>query len=122
MEYHYGRLLDHIHLVVSDLESSKRFYRAVLKALGRELSGEGQDYFWADELFVSRGQPNVHSHIHLAFQTRDADTVQRFYLAGLDAGGSDNGLPGKRPYHDGYYAAYLTDPDGNNIEVVCRKA
>ncbi len=118
MEYHYGRLLDHVHLVVSDLPASKRFYRAVLQALGRELTGEGPDYFWADELFVSCGSPASRSHVHLAFQTADPGRVQRFYQAGLAAGGSDNGLPGERPYHDGYYAAYLTDPDGNNIEAV----
>uniref|UniRef100_A0A8W7PZB6 VOC domain-containing protein n=1 Tax=Anopheles coluzzii TaxID=1518534 RepID=A0A8W7PZB6_ANOCL len=62
MEYHYGRLLDHVHLVVADLPASKRFYTAVLQALGRELTGEGPDYFWADELFVSCGGPSSRSH------------------------------------------------------------
>ena len=116
MEYHFGRLVDHVHLVVSDLDSSKRFYRAVLQSLGRDLSGEGEDYFFADELFVSPGDRL--SHIHLAFQTTNRDDVHRFFEAALAAGGTDNGPPGERHYHPGYYAAFVLDPDGNNIEAV----
>ncbi|RVC08479.1 VOC family protein, partial [Mesorhizobium sp. M7A.F.Ca.CA.002.15.2.1] len=55
---------------------------------------------------------------HLAFQARDHAMVDGFYKAGLAAGGTDNGAPGERPYHPGYYAAFLLDPDGNNIEAV----
>lgn len=55
---------------------------------------------------------------HLAFQARDRKMVEAFYRAGLEAGGRDNGKPGERPYHPGYYAAFLLDPDGNNIEAV----
>ena len=55
MEYHFGRLIDHLHIVVADLEVSKAFYRAVLQSLGRELSGEGEGYFFCDELFVTPG-------------------------------------------------------------------
>ncbi len=116
MEYHLGRLIDHVHLVVADLEASKKFYRAVLRSLGRDLSGEGDGYFYADELFVSPGE-NL-SHVHLAFQTGDRDEVHRFYEAALGAGGTDNGAPGERHYHPGYYAAFVLDPDGNNIEAV----
>jgi catechol 2,3-dioxygenase-like lactoylglutathione lyase family enzyme len=76
MEYHFGRLIDHVHLVVSDLDASKAFYRAALQALGREISGEGEEYFYADELFVSPGD-NL-SHVHLAFQTETRDDVHRF--------------------------------------------
>jgi catechol 2,3-dioxygenase-like lactoylglutathione lyase family enzyme len=117
MEFHRGRLIDHVHFVVADLERSKRFYRAVLGALGRELSGEGGDFFFADELFVSTGaSPSGRSH--LAFQAADRAGVDRFHDAGLRAGGRDNGPPGERPYHPGYYAAFLLDPDGNNVEAV----
>ena len=58
------------------------------------------------------------SHVHLAFQAADRATVDRFHAAGLAAGGRDNGAPGERSYHPGYYAAFLLDPDGNNIEAV----
>jgi catechol 2,3-dioxygenase-like lactoylglutathione lyase family enzyme len=119
-EYHLGRLVDHIHLRVADVEASKRFYRAVLGALGREFDGEGEafgGYFSADELFVSGdGQPTP--GLHLGFQAPDRETVHRFHEAALAAGGRDNGAPGERAYHPGYYAAYALDPDGNNIEAV----
>jgi class 3 adenylate cyclase/catechol 2,3-dioxygenase-like lactoylglutathione lyase family enzyme len=116
-EYHLGRLIDHVHLRVRDLEASKRFYSAVLEALGSHLGGEGDGYFWADELFASDdGKPTA--SLHLAFQARDHDAVHRFYAAALAAGGRDNGRPGEREYHPGYYAAYVLDPDGNNVEAV----
>jgi len=123
MELHRGRLIDHIQLVVRDLKASRRFYEAVFKVLGVPIGGEAEDYFWADELFISsldsraaRGQ--LAGRHHLAFQARDTAMVDAFYKAGLDAGGTDNGAPGERPYHPGYYAAFLLDPDGNNIEAV----
>ena len=55
---------------------------------------------------------------HLAFQAKDRAMVDAFHAAGLTAGGRDNGAPGERPYHPGYYAAFLLDPDGNNVEAV----
>jgi catechol 2,3-dioxygenase-like lactoylglutathione lyase family enzyme len=116
MEYYFGRLIDHVHLVVSNLEASKAFYRAVLHSLGRDLSGEGEGYFFADELFVTPGDSL--SHIHFAFQTESRDEVHQFYEAALAAGGIDNGAPGERHYHPGYYAAFVLDPDGNNVEAV----
>ena len=117
MEFHLGRLLDHVHLVVRDLEASKRFYSAVLKALGRSITSEGIGYFSSDELFVSDGEPTT-GRVHIAFQASDRAAVERFFRAGLFAGGRDNGAPGERRYHAGYYAAFLLDPDGNNIEAV----
>jgi catechol 2,3-dioxygenase-like lactoylglutathione lyase family enzyme len=115
--YHLGRLIDHVHLRVRDLAASKRFYGAVLEALGHELSGEGDDYFSSDELFASDdGEPT--EQLHLAFQARDRETVDRFYDAAIAGGGRDNGSPGERSYHPGYYAAYVLDPDGNNVEAV----
>lgn len=115
--FHLGRLIDHAHVRVADLERSKRFYVAVLGALGLELGAEGEGYFSADELFVSDdGEPTA--GVHLAFQAQDRDAVHRFYDAALAAGGRDNGGPGERGYHPGYYAAYVLDPDGNNVEAV----
>jgi catechol 2,3-dioxygenase-like lactoylglutathione lyase family enzyme len=116
-EYHLGRVLDHVHLRVADLEASKQFYRAVLEAVGRELDGESESYFSADELFVSSdGEPT--SGLHLALQADGEDAVRRFHAAALAAGGRDNGGPGPRDYHPGYYSAYAFDPDGNNVEAV----
>jgi lactoylglutathione lyase len=120
---HRGRLLDHLQLVVTDLDRSKRFYSAVLGALGVPLGGEGPGFFWADELFISSADsPAAAGHTtgraHFALQASDKAAVQRFYDAGLAAGGRDNGPPGDRPYHPGYHAAFLLDPDGNNVEAV----
>jgi catechol 2,3-dioxygenase-like lactoylglutathione lyase family enzyme len=117
LEFHQGRLLDHVHLRAADLEASKRFYRAVLAAVGRELTFEADWAFAADELFVSAdGEPT--RGFHLAFQAPDRETVHRFHEAALGAGGRDNGGPGEREYHPGYYAAYALDPDGTNVEAV----
>ena len=117
------RLIDHVQLVVKDLKASRRFYDAAFGALGIPLGGEGDDYFWADELFVSSGDSKaalgaLTGRCHLAFQAGDRAAVDRFYKAALAAGGRDNGKPGERPYHPGYYAAFVLDPDGNNIEAV----
>jgi catechol 2,3-dioxygenase-like lactoylglutathione lyase family enzyme len=117
MEFHRGRLIDHVHLVVGDIEASRRFYEAVLAVIGVPVVRVGDEFFWADELFVSAGQPKT-GRVHLAFQAADQEAVQRFHAAGLTAGGRDNGAPGERSYHPGYYAAFLLDPDGNNIEAV----
>jgi len=117
MEYHLGRLIDHVHIRVADLDRSKQFYRTVLQVLGKDITGEGEDYFFADEIFVTADKAPT-SGLHLAFQAEDRETVHRFYAAALNAGGKDNGSPGERAYHPGYYAAYVLDPDGNNIEAV----
>ena len=123
MELHRGRLIDHLHLVVADLEASRRFYRAVLEVLGIELGGEGKTHFWADELFVStadsrHAQGQLTGRVHLAFQAPDRAAVDAFHRVGLESGGRSNGAPGLRPYHPDYYAAFVLDPDGNNVEAV----
>jgi catechol 2,3-dioxygenase-like lactoylglutathione lyase family enzyme len=110
-------LIDHIHLVVRDIAASRRLYEAVLGVVGVPVVRIGDEFFWADELFVSAGEPKT-GRVHLAFQAADRDMVQRFHAAGLAAGGSDNGAPSERSYHPGYYAGFLLDPDGNNIEAV----
>jgi lactoylglutathione lyase len=122
-EVHRGRLLDHVHLVVSDLARSRRFYEAVFGALGVPLGGEGPGFFWTDELFISDAKSPAASgkltgRVHLAFQATGPEMVQEFHRRGLAAGGTDNGAPGPRPYHPGYFAAFLVDPDGNNVEAV----
>jgi catechol 2,3-dioxygenase-like lactoylglutathione lyase family enzyme len=118
MEFHRGRLLDHVHLRVADVEKSKTFYRAVLSSLGLgHTLQEGPGFFTADELFVDKAE-GATSRIHFAFQTRDREMVHAFHAAGVAAGGRDNGAPGERAYHPGYYAAFVLDPDGNNIEAV----
>ena len=115
-EGHAGRLLDHVHLRVADLRASRRFYEGAVAPLEIEVRG-GDDWFSVDELFVSSdAEPTT--GLHLAFQAADEDTVRRFYDAALAAGGRDNGVPGEREYHPGYYAAFVLDPDGNNVEAV----
>jgi catechol 2,3-dioxygenase-like lactoylglutathione lyase family enzyme len=120
---HRGRLIDHIQLVVADLAASRRFYEAVFQTLAIPMGGSADDYFWADELFVSsvdseaaQGRPT--GRHHLAFQAKDRAQVEAFYKAALANGGTDNGAPGERPYHPGYYAAFVLDSAGNNIEAV----
>lgn len=122
-ELHRGRLIDHIQLVVKDLAASRRFYEAVLEVLGTPVGGAQDGFFWADELVITsidspaaQGRPT--GRAHLAFQAQSREMVEAFHRAGLAAGGLDNGAPGLRSYHPGYYAAFLIDPDGNNIEAV----
>jgi catechol 2,3-dioxygenase-like lactoylglutathione lyase family enzyme len=123
MELHRGRLIDHIQLVVRDLDASRRFYEAVFGVLKVPLGGAADTHFWYDELFVSvpdskEAQGELTGRHHLAFQAQDRAMVDAFHKAALAAGGADNGAPGMRDYHPGYYAAFVLDPDGNNIEAV----
>jgi catechol 2,3-dioxygenase-like lactoylglutathione lyase family enzyme len=122
-ELHRGRLIDHIQLVVRDLAASRKFYTAVFGILKIPIAGSGDDYFWADELFISTASSKAANGVltgrhHLAFQAQDRAMVDAFYNATLAHGGKDNGAPGMREYHPGYYAAFVLDPDGNNIEAV----
>lgn len=122
-ELYRGRLIDHIQLVVRDLPASRRFYEAVFDALKIPIGGVGEGFFWVDEFVVSSVDSEaavgkLTGRHHVAFQAADNAMVEAFYRAGLDAGGKDNGRPGIRPYHPGYFAAFLIDPDGNNIEAV----
>lgn len=122
-ELHRGRLIDHIQLVVKDLPASQAFYEAVFKVLKVPMGGTGEGYFWADELFVSTAESEaadgaLTGRHHLAFQAQDRAMVDAFHKAALAAGGKDHGAPGERKYHPGYYAAFVIDPDGNNIEAV----
>lgn len=122
-QLHRGRLIDHVQLVVRDLDASRKFFEAIFKTLGVPIGGSGDGYFWADELFISTAESDaalgqLTGRVHLAFQAADRATVDAFHQAALAHGGEDNGAPGERPYHPGYYAAFVLDPDGNNIEAV----
>ena len=113
---HAGRLVDHVHLRVRDLAASRRFYEGALAPLGHVVR-DGPDWFDVDELFVSSdGEPTA--GLHIAFQAADEEAVRAFYAAALAVGGRDNGAPGERSYHPGYYAAFVLDPDGTNVEAV----
>ena len=125
-------MLDHIGVAVSDLVRSRTFYAKALAPLGiveimevgpelTEASGTavgfgagGKPFFWiGDNERVGQGT-------HIAFRVEDRAIVDAFHLAALDAGGTDNGGPGLRPhYHPDYYAAFVLDPDGINVEAVC---
>jgi catechol 2,3-dioxygenase-like lactoylglutathione lyase family enzyme len=124
-------MIDHTGIGVANVLLSAAFYDAVLGALGirrvaeipkndgRDGIAYGTDHplFWIDR-FHPHGAKN-----HTAFVARTNADVDAFYYAGLKAGGKDNGPPGLRTtggYPPGYYAAFLLDPDGNNIEAVCR--
>jgi catechol 2,3-dioxygenase-like lactoylglutathione lyase family enzyme len=112
-------MIDHVHLRAADIAASQRFYTAALGAVGLTIQRTGDGWFQADELFVSTADADTpKTHVHLAFQAKDRATVDAFYRAALAAGGTDNGAPGERHYHPGYYGAFVLDPDGNNIEAV----
>jgi catechol 2,3-dioxygenase-like lactoylglutathione lyase family enzyme len=126
-------VLDHTGLTVSDLARSVLFYRAALAPLGYAVLAEfpasltgGSDVagfgvppkadFW-----VAQGSPN-RPPVHVAFRTLSRAAVDAFHAAAIGAGGRDNGAPGPRPhYHEHYYGAFVLDPDGHNIEVVCHE-
>ena len=122
-ELHRGRLIDHIQLVVRNLSAARTFYTAIFDVLNIPMGGSGDGFFWADELFVSTPDSKAAQGVltgrhHLAFQTQSRVMVDAFYKAALANGGKGNGAPGERAYHPGYYAAFVLDPDGNNIEAV----
>lgn len=119
MTWHTGRLIDHVHLRARNFVATRHFYTAVLGELGLRIDQSGEGWFQVDELFVDAADARtIPTHIHLAFQARDRAMVDAFYKTALAAGGKDNGAPGERHYHPGYYAAFVLDPDGNNIEAV----
>ena len=120
-------MIDHFGITVKNLEASKLFYQQVLEPLGYKLAFEiPQAVSFAEprtapvgDFWLSQGQSDA-SHFDFCAETREQ--VDAFYQAGLAAGGQDNGAPGIRPqYHQPYYAAFVLDPDGNNVEAVCHK-
>ena len=121
MTWHYGRLIDHVHLRAEDFSATRKFYFALFDVLGLTVEHSGDDWFQLDELYVNPAAGDAPpTHVHLAFQARDHAMVQAFHRAGLAAGGTDNGAPGIRlVYHPHYYACFVLDPDGYNVEAVC---
>ncbi|MBX3017715.1 MAG: VOC family protein [Bdellovibrionaceae bacterium] len=123
-ELHRGRLIDHIQFVVKDFGASYRFYSAVFKALGIPEGGKQDGFAWWDEFVITSAeseaaQGKLTGRTHLAFQAADKKMVDLFYHTALEVGGRDNGKPGDRQqYHPGYYAGFVLDPDGNNVEAV----
>jgi catechol 2,3-dioxygenase-like lactoylglutathione lyase family enzyme len=119
-------MYDHIGLKVKDLDASVRFYSAVLAELGyvlasHDASGAGLGPKGAPALWLA-ADGTKHSAVHVAFAAKSRAAVEAFHRAGLKAHGRDNGAPGIRTdYSPTYYAAFLTDPDGNNVEAVCHK-
>jgi catechol 2,3-dioxygenase-like lactoylglutathione lyase family enzyme len=117
-------MIDHVTAKVEDFEGGKTFYSQALAPLGYSLkmevpgaagfgAGDGVPDFWI-------GTNEERGATHIAFSARDRATVDAFYEAATAAGGRDNGAPGLRPhYHENYYAAFVHDTDGNNIEAVC---
>jgi catechol 2,3-dioxygenase-like lactoylglutathione lyase family enzyme len=117
-------MIDHVTANVGDFERGKAFYERTLAPLGYSLqmafegaagfgSGQGIPDFWI-------GSSSERGATHVAFSASDRGQVDAFYEAAMAAGASDNGAPGLRAhYHENYYAAYVHDPDGNNIEAVC---
>lgn len=114
-------MFDHVTILVSDFETSRRFYGIVLGALGVGLGWERSEppfAEWGDFSIAADGKPVTHD-VHIAFAAASRDDVDAFHHAGVAAGYRDNGAPGERPqYHPGYYGAFLLDPDGNNVEAV----
>ena len=124
-------MIDHTGLQVSAPEHSRRFYEQALAPLGyalllevpKEASGGLAVYGYGvppkPDFWVIEGKPNE-PRVHVAFRAESRATVDEFHRAALAAGGRDNGPPGPRPhYHEHYYGAFVLDPDGHNIEVVC---
>ena len=124
-------MLDHITFGISDFQRSTAFYDAALAPLGitplfvvpKEHTngvdvvgyGDTRPFFWI------AGQDALHGKFHVAFTAQTRAAVDAFYAAALAAGGTDNGPPGPRPHYDpNYYGAFVLDPDGFNIEAVCR--
>ncbi len=117
-----GGAVDHVWMRVADLPASTRFYAVIAPYAGfrlqKELPGRAQFVGESGSFSVVAGTSS--EHVHIAFPASDNATVDAFHRAATQAGYRNNGPPGERPvYHAGYYGAYVLDPDGNNVEVVC---
>ena len=118
-------MIDHTGVNVEDFEASRELYAAALAPLGYELllefhgsvAGFGEAGY--PDFWIGPGEANT-PRVHVAFRADTRREVEAFYEAALGAGGRENGAPGLRPqYHPDYYAAFVLDPDGHNIEAVC---
>jgi catechol 2,3-dioxygenase-like lactoylglutathione lyase family enzyme len=128
-----GEVIDHVGIRVSDLATSRRMYEAALAELGFCVLGEGafegdayvlfgrgtSDDFALHAVGTKPGRNRVTTGAHVAFRAPDASGVERWHAAAVRSGGTDNGAPGVRPEYSGrYYAAFVLDLDGNNVEAV----
>jgi catechol 2,3-dioxygenase-like lactoylglutathione lyase family enzyme len=128
-----SEVIDHVGIRVSDLATSRRMYEAALAELGFTVLGEGafegdayvlfgrgtSDDFALHAVGTQPGRDRVTTGVHIAFRAPDASGVERWYAAAVRSGGTDNGAPGIRPEYSGrYYAAFVLDLDGNNVEAV----
>ena len=120
-------MFDHVGLNVRDYAASKAFYERALAPLGYQVVMDFPQWkaagFGADDkptFWLSEREP-YGTGTHVAFACDDRETVGAVYDAALAAGGTDNGPPGPREYHEHYYGAFVLDPDGNNIEAVCHR-
>jgi catechol 2,3-dioxygenase-like lactoylglutathione lyase family enzyme len=119
-------VLDHVHIRVRDAKASVAFYKAALEPLGIPPIWEGENGAQLANLVVTDGEPTTSGPVHIAFVADTREQVDAFHRAGLAAGGRDNGAPGVREQYSSdeggrYYAAFLLDPDGNNVEAVRRE-
>jgi catechol 2,3-dioxygenase-like lactoylglutathione lyase family enzyme len=125
---HHGRTrggenrIDHLWIRVRDLPAQRRFYETIAPVLGLRVGWDRPQRFHVAALERSfalvREDPTT-ENVHLAFPAPDNTTVEEFHRIAVGAGYGDNGRPGERDYHPGYYGAYVLDPDGNNVEAVC---
>ena len=121
-----GLPIDHVKLPVADLDASRRFYAAAVAPLGWKLVYDGPESLGFgtgdggedDEPLALQLGDGPHARTHVAFTASRREQVDAFHAAALEAGGRDNGAPGDRPYGGVYYAAFVLDPDGHNIEAV----
>jgi catechol 2,3-dioxygenase-like lactoylglutathione lyase family enzyme len=128
-----SEVIDHVGIRVSDLRSSRRLFEAALAELGFGVLSEGEfegdayvlfgrgerDDFALHSVGSTPGRDRVTTGAHVAFSAPDEDSVRRWHTAAVEHGGTDNGAPGLRPEYSGrYYAAFVLDPDGNNVEAV----
>jgi catechol 2,3-dioxygenase-like lactoylglutathione lyase family enzyme len=113
------RIFDHVDVQAADYARSVRFYEAVLAPLGIRKLFEDKGSACFANFNVVRGRRET-ANLHLCFHARAKDQVDGFHRAGVEAGYRSNGAPGYRDYAPGYYAAYLLDPDGNNVEALYR--
>jgi catechol 2,3-dioxygenase-like lactoylglutathione lyase family enzyme len=119
-EWDWTRIVvDHLDVHASDYGESVRFYETVLEPLAIPRIAETHEWTCFTNVNVSR-RPPATTGLHLCFHARSREEVNAFHQAGVDAGFRSNGAPGYRDYGPGYYAAYLLDPDGNNIEALYR--
>jgi catechol 2,3-dioxygenase-like lactoylglutathione lyase family enzyme len=127
---HHGfptpNMIDHVFLRVSDLATSRTFYETVLRPLGKGVWAETDKPDGVERVGLGSrggslwlGGDGLTQNLHIAFTAPDNATVDEFHRVALAAGYRDNGPPGERDYHPGYYGAFVLDPDGNNVEAVC---